>query len=74
MSKVLQAVSALLRVASRGRALRALAELDDRALSDIGLLRSDVAAALSQPWRDPFRRLRAACCHWQGAAAPQGCC
>ncbi len=35
-----------------------LSELDDRALKDIGLLRSDVAAALSLPWHhDPSNHL-----------------
>jgi uncharacterized protein YjiS (DUF1127 family) len=38
--------------------LRRLAEQDDHALSDIGLAREDIAAALSGPfWRDPSEQL-----------------
>jgi uncharacterized protein YjiS (DUF1127 family) len=40
------------------RELRRLIDLDDHALADIGLTRSDLHAALSAPpWRDPTKGL-----------------
>lgn len=54
----LAAAAALNAVVNRYEAGRALARLDDRMLADIGLTRTDVGAAFSEPlWRDPTRRL-----------------
>jgi uncharacterized protein YjiS (DUF1127 family) len=39
----------LLRTIGDRRAVRAMTELDDRTLADIGLLRTDVHAALARP-------------------------
>lgn len=45
---------ALWRAFAHRRAVLQLSEFDDRGLKDIGLLRTDVVGALSQPWhRDP---------------------
>jgi uncharacterized protein YjiS (DUF1127 family) len=46
-------------------AVRSLHDLDDHLLADIGLLQSDVRAALKQSFlSDPSRALKAVCCHW----------
>ena len=56
-----QAVRALLRLAmilKHRQQIASLAQLDDRALKDIGLMRTDVRAALSSPfYRDPSVQL-----------------
>lgn len=63
------------------RDVRSLVHLDDHTLADIGLLRTDVHAALAGPFfADPSRALKAACCHWRSfigrpvAIGPVGCC
>jgi len=55
---VVETVAARLRLVAaafrRRRDLAALASLDERMLADIGLTRSDLRAAFSEPlWRDP---------------------
>lgn len=57
-------VSHLARAARNRRHVSALGELDEHLLSDIGLERADVLAALAQPrHRDPSRMLKILCCH-----------
>ena len=74
MTRLSQLITNLVRTARNRREVRTMASLDDRALADIGLLRSDVSSALSKRWtRDPSRTLRTLCCQWRGAAVPQGC-
>jgi uncharacterized protein YjiS (DUF1127 family) len=73
MAKLSQLITSLVWTARKRREVRIMASLDDRALADIGLLRSDVSSAL-EPWtRDPSRTLKTLCCQWRGAAVPQGC-
>lgn len=56
-------------IAHRGE-VRRLAELDDRALRDIGLVRSDVASALAEPlFRDPSTVLVRINERWTGSRA-----
>jgi uncharacterized protein YjiS (DUF1127 family) len=51
-------------------AVRSMADLSDHALADIGLLRTDVHAALGQSFLgDPSRILKDVCCHWRNAAS-----
>ncbi len=45
-----QNLVALARAINDRQEVKHLAELDDRALKDIGLVRSDVEGALSEPW------------------------
>lgn len=72
--RLFQMITSLLRAAKHWREVRTMAALDDRALSDIELLRAHVSSALSEPWRaDPSRTLKVVCCQWRGAAVPQGC-
>lgn len=72
--RLFQMITGLLRAAKHRREVRTMAALDDRALSDIGLLRADISSALSEPWTpDPSRTLKTSCCQWRGAAVPQGC-
>lgn len=55
---LLIAAADLLRALRHRREVQRLAELDDRTLKDIGLLRSDVEGALTEPFhKDPSRRL-----------------
>ena len=62
--------------------VRALAELDEHTLRDVGLLRTDVFAALAEPYhRNPSQVLKALCCHWrtlgprfQSTVEPVPCC
>jgi len=69
-----QVITSILRAARNRREVRTMAGLDDRSLDDMGLLRTDVSSALSEPWtRDPSRKLKASCCGWRGAAVPEGC-
>lgn len=50
----LRALRHLARALAHRRQVMQLSELDDRALKDIGLLRSDVAGALAEPFhKDP---------------------
>ena len=66
---MLTLLSTLTRLVAHRRAVGALRELDAHVPADIGLLRSDVTAALNAPLtRDPSRILKAACCHWQTLA------
>jgi uncharacterized protein YjiS (DUF1127 family) len=52
--------------------VRALNDLDDRALKDIGLLRTDVAAALDAPFhRDPSHHLVDVAGHPRRASKPE---
>jgi uncharacterized protein YjiS (DUF1127 family) len=63
-------------------AVQSLTELDDHTLADIGLLRTDVHAALARPYfADPSKVLKEACCNWRTFAArfrsspePMTCC
>ena len=74
MARLSQLITSLVRTARNRREVRTMASLDDRALAGIGLLRSDVSSALSEPWsRDSSRTLKTLCCQWRGAAVPQGC-
>jgi len=51
---ILVGVKAVLRAITHRREVHQLLDLDERALRDIGLLRSDVIGALDQPWiKDP---------------------
>lgn len=53
------------------RALAHLAELDDQMLADIGLTRSDLRDAYSEPlWRDPTSLLARRCARRTATAAP----
>lgn len=55
---VLRQVATIVTAIKHRRAVMNLDELDDRALMDIGLVRSDVDSALSEPFfRDPSRVL-----------------
>ena len=70
MLRLSQLITSLVRTR---REVRTMASLDDRALADIGLLRSDVSSAL-EPWTsDTSTRLKTLCCQWRRAAVPQGC-
>jgi len=41
-------------------------DLDDHILADIGLLRTDISAALARPFfTDPSMALKDACCRWR---------
>jgi uncharacterized protein YjiS (DUF1127 family) len=54
LSGAFQNGAALARALRHRREIRALAELDDRTLKDIGLIRSDVSGALAEPfYRNP---------------------
>ena len=74
-------LSALLRLGRAARhraAVQSLAELDEHTLKDMGLLRTDVYAALAEPFQwDPSRVLKALCCHWHARLTrtePAPCC
>lgn len=61
----------LLRALRHRREVLRLAELDDRTLKDIGLLRSDVEGALREPFhKDPSRRLRVRRLEHHGRSRP----
>lgn len=72
------------RAARNRRQIVPLSKLDDHLLQDIGLQRTDILAALAQPFhRDPSHLLKELCCrsgilikHLRDAAAPQPvpCC
>ena len=66
------------RAARHRSAVQSLIELDDHMLQDIGLLRTDVYAALAEPFqRDPSKVLKALCCHWHtrlNHPEPAPCC
>lgn len=54
IARLVAGTAALLRAVEHRREIRHLAEFDERALKDIGLTRSDVLGALSQPlYKDP---------------------
>lgn len=79
---LLSLVREIVRAVRHRRAVHSLAELDDHALADVGLLRADVHAALAQPYFvDPSKVLKGACCNWRTLAArlrpspePMTCC
>jgi len=75
---MLTLLSTLLRLIEHRRAVGAMRELDSHLLADIGLLRSDITAALAAPLTsDPSRILQAACCHWRaltGRGRPNAAC
>ena len=59
---LLSLASEIVRAVRNRRAVQSLAELDEHALADIGLLRSDVHTALSRPYvADPSKVLNEAC-------------
>jgi uncharacterized protein YjiS (DUF1127 family) len=82
MPAFLPALLAFGRAIRHRRAIRPLAEMDEHILRDIGLLRTDVLAALAQPLRrDPSRFLDTVCCRGRGLARrlrptsePATCC
>ena len=54
VSGAFQRMMALTTALRHRREIRSLADLDDRTLKDIGLIRSDVSSALSEPfYRNP---------------------
>lgn len=54
LGAVLRQLRTLHKALANRHEVKRLAELDERALKDIGLMRSDVDGALSEPWhRDP---------------------
>jgi uncharacterized protein YjiS (DUF1127 family) len=60
----LRAVSGIATALRNRRAVRELVDLDDRSLKDIGLMRTDVAAALDRPLHhDPSLHLVAVAGH-----------
>ena len=79
---VLTLATQVLRTVRRRRAIRSMAELDDRILADVGLLRTDLHALLARPhFADPSRRLKDTCCLWRTFASrfqqgtePLACC
>ncbi|HYF56383.1 MAG TPA: hypothetical protein VEA41_19175 [Salinarimonas sp.] len=72
----------LIRALGHRRAVRSMTDLSDHSLADIGLLRTDVHAALGRSYLgDPSRILKDACCHWRTFASrfrpssdPVACC
>lgn len=73
MLALLTALLRLGRTVRSRREIRALADLEPNLLRDIGLRRSDVRAALAQPFhRDPSGSLNAACCQDHGVAGRVG--
>ena len=71
----------MLRTFRYRRAVRSLTELDNRMLADIGLLRTDVYAALARPSFADNKALKNACCHWRAhltgfrlSSDPAPCC
>ncbi len=84
MATLVSALSRFGRAAKNRFEVRILADLDDHLLSDIGLRRTDVRAALALPLhRDPSRWLKEVCCQGRtlmerarGAFAPSpaACC
>ena len=59
VSRAMQAATAAVRAYRHRRDATALADLNDRALADIGLTRSDLRDAFAEPlWRDPTSLLR----------------
>jgi uncharacterized protein YjiS (DUF1127 family) len=63
-------IAQLVRALIHRREILRLAELDERSLKDVGLLRSDVAGALAAPWfSDPSAVLAARSRAQTGAAA-----
>jgi uncharacterized protein YjiS (DUF1127 family) len=68
---VVRAVSRTMTALKNRRQVTALAQLDDRALKDIGLLRTDVQAALATPlYRDPSCHLMAVAGGSRGSSKP----
>ena len=49
LTQVVRSIADLAKALRHRREIRHLAEFDDRMLKDIGLMRSDVASALSEP-------------------------
>jgi uncharacterized protein YjiS (DUF1127 family) len=78
----LSLASRIVRAFRHRRAVQSLTELDDHTLADIGLLRTDVHAALARLYfADPSTVLKEACCSWRTFAArfrtspePMTCC
>jgi uncharacterized protein YjiS (DUF1127 family) len=67
--KLSHMIASLREATKHRRDAQTMTDLDDRELADIGLLRVDVSGARSR--ESPA--IRAICCHWRGAAVPQGC-
>jgi uncharacterized protein YjiS (DUF1127 family) len=63
---LLTTASRMLCAVRHRRAIQSMAELDDRTLADIGLMRTDVFAALARPYfADASRTVKDACCRWR---------
>jgi uncharacterized protein YjiS (DUF1127 family) len=61
VASVLRKISALVTALRHRQAMRSLAALDDHALKDIGLMRSDVDRILGEPlarWFDPVNAIQ----------------
>lgn len=58
-------ITSLLRQFRHRREVHSLVDLDEHILTDIGLLRTDVYAALTRPVIDPSKALASVCCHWR---------
>ena len=55
-----------LRASRHRQKVRSLLDLDDHILADVGLLRTDVYAALARPYfADPSKALKDVCCRWR---------
>lgn len=63
-------VTHLVKAVAHRREMHLLSDMDERALKDIGLVRSDVAGALATSWlRDPTAILAARACERSSVAA-----